>query len=76
MNNLYYCSACHYIYPAETARDRAFCPDCGQPGTRSASEEQKAQYEAYQQSMEKMSSVQSVTGDQGPDVNAGNKESK
>ena len=37
---------------------------------------QKAQYEAYQQSMEKMSSVQSVTGDQGPDVNAGNKESK
>ena len=29
-----------------------------------------------EQSMEKMSSVQSVTGDQGPDVNAGNKESK
>ena len=43
--NLYYCPTCHFIYLASDARDRAFCPDCGQPGTRSATEEQKARYE-------------------------------
>ena len=51
MKSLYYCSACHYIYPAETARDRAFCPDCGQPGTRPATEEQNARYEADRESV-------------------------
>ena len=45
MNSLYYCPACHYIYPATTARDKAFCIDCGQPGTRPAAEEEKEQYE-------------------------------
>ncbi|MBO7355151.1 MAG: DUF4349 domain-containing protein [Lachnospiraceae bacterium] len=37
---------------------------------------QKAQYDAYQQSMEKMSSVQPVTGGQAPNANAGNNENK
>jgi len=49
---IYYCSACHYIYPATTAREKAFCPDCGQPGTRPATEEQKAQYEADRESVQ------------------------
>jgi len=52
MSSLYYCSACHYIYPATSARDRSFCPDCGQPGTRPATEEQKAQYEADRESVQ------------------------
>ena len=51
MNSIYYRSACHYIYPVETARDRAFCPDCGQPGTRPATEEQNARYEADRESV-------------------------
>ena len=46
MIRLYYCPACHYIYPATTARERAFCVDCGQPDPRPATEEEKAQYEA------------------------------
>lgn len=48
---IYYCPACHYIYPASTARDKAFCPDCGQPGTRPATESEVAQYEADRESM-------------------------
>ena len=49
--NLYYCPTCHFIYLASDARDRAFCPDCGQPGTRPATEEQKARYEADRESV-------------------------
>ena len=42
---IYYCPACHYIYPASTARDTAFCPDCGTAMPRPATEEQREQYE-------------------------------
>jgi rRNA maturation endonuclease Nob1 len=51
MTSLYYCSACHYIYPATTARDKAFCPDCGQPKPRPATEEEVAQYKADRESV-------------------------
>ena len=51
MTNLYYCPSCHYIYPATTARDTAFCIDCGQPGTRQATEEEQKQYEADRESV-------------------------
>ena len=50
MTNLYYCPSCHYIYPTSTARDKAFCIDCGQPGTRPATEEEK-RYEADRESV-------------------------
>ena len=52
MNNLYYCPACHYIYPATTARDRSFCPDCGHPGTRPVTEEEQTRYEADRESVQ------------------------
>ena len=48
---IYYCPACHYIYPATSARDKAFCPDCGQPKPRPATEEEVAQYEADRESV-------------------------
>ena len=51
MNSLYFCPACHYIYPASTARDRAFCPDCGMSTPRPATEEEQKQYEADRKSM-------------------------
>ena len=51
MNSLYYCPSCHYIYPALTARDKAFCIDCGQPGTRPATLEEKIQYKADRESV-------------------------
>ena len=51
MNSLYYCPSCHYIYPASTARDKAFCIDCGQQGTRPATEEEKSQYKADRESV-------------------------
>ena len=50
--NLYYCPTCHFIYLASDARDRAFCPDCGQPGTRPVTEEQKARYETDRESVQ------------------------
>jgi len=49
---IYYCPACHYIYPATSARDKAFCPDCGQPKPRPATEEEVAQYEADRKSVQ------------------------
>lgn len=51
MTCLYYCPACHYIYPASTARERAFCVDCGQPDPRPATEDEKAQYESDRESV-------------------------
>ncbi len=48
---LYFCPACHYIYPASDARDRAFCPDCGQPSVRPATEQEAVQYEADRASL-------------------------
>ena len=51
MNNLYFCPSCHYIYPASTARDKAFCIDCGQPGTKPATPEEQKQYEADRESV-------------------------
>lgn len=51
MTSLYYCPSCHYIYPATTARDKAFCIDCGQPRTRPATEEEQKQYEADRESV-------------------------
>jgi len=48
---IYYCPACHYIYPATSARDKAFCPDCGQPKPRPATEEEQKQYEADRESV-------------------------
>ena len=49
---IYYCPACHYIYPATSARDKAFCPDCGQPKPLPATEEEVAQYEADRKSVQ------------------------
>ena len=49
--NLYFCPSCHYIYPAATARDKAFCIDCGQPSPRPATEAEQTQYEADRKSM-------------------------
>ena len=54
MTSLYYCPACHYIYPATSARDKAFCPDCGQPSPRPATEEEVTQYEADRESLRKL----------------------
>jgi len=51
MNSLYFCPSCHYIYPASTARDRSFCPDCGQPSPRPANDREQKQYEADRKSM-------------------------
>ena len=51
MTSLYYCPACHYIYPATSARDKAFCPDCGMATPRPATEEEVAQYEADRKSL-------------------------
>ena len=48
---IYYCPACHYIYPASTARDKAFCPDCGMATPRPATTEEQKQYEADRESM-------------------------
>ena len=48
---IYYCPACLYIYPATSARDKAFCPDCGQPSPRPATEEEQKQYEANRESV-------------------------
>lgn len=48
---IYFCPSCHYIYPASDARDRAFCPDCGQPSPRPANASEQALYEADRKSM-------------------------
>lgn len=48
---IYYCPACHYIYPASTARDKAFCPDCGLATPRPATESEIAQYELDRESI-------------------------
>ena len=48
---IYYCPACHYIYPASTARDKAFCPDCGMATPRPATESEIAQYELDRESI-------------------------
>jgi len=51
---IYYCPACHYIFKISDARDKAFCPDCGKPSPRPATEEEKAQYEADRASVQVM----------------------
>jgi len=60
MNALYYCPACHFIYPAAAARDRAFCPDCGQATPRPATEEETARYEADRESVAAIIPGQSI----------------
>lgn len=42
---IYYCCACHFLYIPAGARDRSFCPDCGQAAVREATPEQQKQYE-------------------------------
>lgn len=51
MTSLYYCPACHYIFKPSDARDRAFCPACGQPSPRPATPEEQKQYEADRESV-------------------------
>ena len=51
MTSLYCCPSCHYIYPASTARDKAFCIDCGQPSPRPATPEEQERYEADRESV-------------------------
>ena len=41
---VFYCSACHFRYIPADARDRNFCPDCGQAAVSPAGEEQKNKY--------------------------------
>lgn len=60
MKELYYCPACHFIYPAATAREKAFCPDCGQATLRPATEAETAQYEADRASVAAIIPGQSI----------------
>lgn len=60
MKELYYCPACHFIYPAATAREKAFCPDCGQATPRPATEEETALYEADRESVAAIIPGQSI----------------
>ena len=60
MKELYYCPACHFIYPAATAREKAFCPDCGQATPRPATEAETAQYEADRESVAAIIPRQSI----------------
>lgn len=60
MKELYYCPDCHFIYPAATAREKAFCPDCGQATPRPATEAETAQYEADRASVAAIIPGQSI----------------